>query len=73
MVSEAVAGSDAARKGLRESDVITEIDGQAITDFSVVSDYLAEKQVGDSVRLTIWREGKSIVKAVELIDQNDFA
>ena len=73
MVSEAVAGSDAARKGLRENDVRTEIDGQAITDFSVVSDYLAEKQVGDSVRLTIWREGKSIVKAVELIDQNDFA
>lgn len=73
LVSEAVEGSDAARKGLRENDILIEIDDREITDFSVVSEYLADKQVGDSVRLTIWREGKSIVKAVELIDQNDFS
>lgn len=72
MVSEAVQGSDAAQKGLRENDILTEIDGTPITDFSVVSDYLADKKVGDSVNLTIWREGKSVVKTIKLIDQNQF-
>lgn len=72
LVEEAIEGSDAARKGLRQNDIITEIDGTAITEFNVVSECLAGKQVGDSVSLTVWREGKSLVKSIKLIDQNDF-
>lgn len=72
LVESAVTGSDAARKGLRENDILTEIDGAPITDFSVVSDYLEGKKVGDSVNITIWREGQSIVKSIKLMDQNQF-
>jgi len=72
MVIEAVEGSDAARKGLRENDIITQIDGNEITGFDDVSKHLDGKAVGDSVSLTVWRDGKVFVKSVELIDQTAF-
>lgn len=72
LVESAVPGSDAAKKGLQQNDILVEIEGTPITESSVVSDCLADKKVGDSVRVTLWRDGKSIVKVIRLIDQNQF-
>lgn len=64
--------SDAYKQGIRAEDIITHIDGEAITDFDVVSDKIQSLNVGDTVDLTIWRHGQVLEKTVQLIDQNDF-
>ena len=72
MVESVSENSDAARRGIRAGDILTAIDGEPITDSSVVSARMQELSVGDTVELTIWREGREVTKTVELIDQNDF-
>lgn len=64
--------SDAYKQGIRADDIITKIDGEDITSFDVVSEKIAGMDVGDSVTLTIWRNGTVLKKTVKLIDQNDF-
>ena len=58
-------GSAADGAGLRSSangtgDVITAIDGKAVTKFEDVADYIDTKNVGDEVKITIHRDGKDI-------------
>ena len=72
MVESVSENSDAARRGIRAGDILTAIDGEPITDSSVVSARMQDLSVGDTVELTIWREGREVTKTVELIDQNDF-
>lgn len=64
--------SDAARRGIQAGDILTAIDGEPITDSSVVSARLQDLSVGDTVELTVWREGREVTKTVALMDQNDF-
>lgn len=64
--------SDAYKQDVQAGDIITHIDGEIITDFDVVSDRIQSLNVGDTVELTIWRDGKVLQKTVELMDQNDF-
>lgn len=72
LVNSVVEGSDAQKKGLQPNDVIIEIDGEAVTSIEVVRDAINRKDVGDTVDLKIWREGKTIEMEIALIDQNDF-
>jgi len=72
LVNSVVEGSDAQKKGLQPNDVIIEIDGKAVTSIEVVRDAINRKDVGDTVDLKIWREGKTIEMEIALIDQNDF-
>lgn len=71
LVNNAVEGSDAEAKGILPGDILTAIDGEAITDFDVVSRHLAALEVGGTVRLTVWREGVTLEVDVTLMDQND--
>ena len=63
-------GSPAARAGLRPflqrrdgrieaGDVITAVDGQAVADWDDLLNEFEKRQSGDSVRLTVWREGRT--------------
>ncbi|HXX59565.1 MAG TPA: trypsin-like peptidase domain-containing protein, partial [Dehalococcoidales bacterium] len=47
-------------------DVITGIDGQSITSISQLSAYIATKNVGDTVNLTVLRSGQTLTVAVTL-------
>lgn len=53
------SSSDAAAKGLKEGDIITKIDGKDATSSQVVLDILSAKKVGDSIDLTVYREGSN--------------
>jgi putative serine protease PepD len=58
-------GSAADDAGLQSStngtgDVIVAIDGQPMTKFEDVADYIDGKNVGDSVKITIHRDGKDM-------------
>jgi S1-C subfamily serine protease len=47
-------------------DVVTEADGQSIRDFADLLTYVAFKQPGDSITLTVLRDGKQQQVTVEL-------
>jgi len=56
---EAVIPSSAAKKaGLKEFDIITEVNNKKITEEIYLSDILEEYKIGDEVILKVLRKGK---------------
>jgi S1-C subfamily serine protease len=59
-VQSVVSDSAADKAGIKNGDVITAIDGNKVqTESSQLSKYIASKKVGDSVTITVFRDGKS--------------
>jgi putative serine protease PepD len=52
------AGLEGAQDG--DGDVIVAIDGQPMTSFEALADYIDSKQVGDEVTLSVRRDGEDI-------------
>lgn len=61
-----VAGSPAAKAGVKEGDIITKVDGTAIDENTSLTSLLGKHSVGDSVQLTINRSGKTVTINVTL-------
>ena len=73
LVVDVVAGGPAAKAGLQGSgqadardDIITAIDGHAITTIDALTQYLDTKKVGDHVTLSVTRNGQHISVGVTL-------
>lgn len=67
-VQSIVAGSPAEKAGLKQGDIITEIDGIKLVDnadFSIAN-YINKKKIGDSVTLKFWRDNKEQTVTVKL-------
>ncbi|GAB4159817.1 MAG: hypothetical protein Fur003_3530 [Candidatus Dojkabacteria bacterium] len=63
LVVRVVEGGAAELAGVKKFDIITKIDGEEVG--SSLRNIILSHEVGDTVKLTIWREGKSIeLKAV---------
>lgn len=59
-VQSVVSDSAADKAGIKNGDVIIAIDGTKVqTDSSQLSKYIASKKVGDSITITVFRDGKS--------------
>lgn len=65
---EEESGADDA--GLQEGDIIKKVDNIDIQKFSELTGYLSAKRPGDIVRVTLERDGESLVKNVTLKKQN---
>jgi putative serine protease PepD len=65
-IAEVRPGTPAAAAGLREGDVVTEIDGEAVADADELRTLIDARQPGDSVELTIVRDGNEQTIEVEL-------
>ncbi len=64
---QAVApNSSASKAGLQPRDIITRIDGQKVTDQSTLDQTIAGKAPGQTVQLTIWRNGSTFTRTVKL-------
>ncbi len=61
-----IVGGPADKAGVQEGDVITEVDGTTINESTSLTSALGKHKVGDSVTLTIVRDGKTITKDVTL-------
>lgn len=55
-----VPGSPADKAGVKEGDIITKIDGQKLDGNHTLTGVVSRHKVGDSVTLTILRDGKSL-------------
>lgn len=67
-----ISGSPASKAGLKEKDIITKVNNVSIDDKTSLTSALSRFKVGDTVTLTVAREGKTItVKAtLEAAPQN---
>ncbi len=61
-----VPGSPAAKAGLKAKDIITKVDADDLTDKRGLATLLGRHLPGDSVKLTILRDGKTIEVTVTL-------
>ncbi len=61
-VESIVEDSPASKAGLEVGDIITELDGQKLTDEGATSlaQIINKKKLGDSVKLKVWRDGKDM-------------
>jgi serine protease Do len=59
VVGRIAPDSPAAKAGLKEKDVITEVDGQRVESAAQFSRMIHEIPAGRTIQLTIWRDAKS--------------
>ena len=52
-ITEVTKDSGADKAGIQQYDIITKIGDKDVTSFEVIENYLADKQAGDKVKLTI--------------------
>jgi serine protease Do len=60
LVSQVAPGSAAAAAGLKAGDVITHVNGEALTRSGALSSVIGMSAPGEKVRLSVWREQKAI-------------
>ena len=63
--------SDAFKKGLQPYDIITHINQQSVTSVAELNTVKNRYTVGDSVTLTIFRDGKRFDLKIKLMDEID--
>src|SRR6202050_2836936 len=66
VVSQVENGSPAEKAGLKVGDVITELDGQKVSDASQLQIQVGQKQPGSSIKLGVLRDGKTVSVPVTL-------
>lgn len=66
LVREVMSGSPAQKAGVKAGDVIVRLDGATIEDMGDLRRVLGEKKGGDTVTLTIVREGAETTLKVQL-------
>lgn len=66
VVGNILEGSAAEDAGIKEGDVLLELDGNKLFSSSELQSRIAQKRAGDNVDLLILRDGKKINKTVKL-------
>ena len=68
-VKTVVDDSPAAKAGLKVNDIITHINGSEITGSSDLTSFISNSAVGDTIRLTVYRQGKTMELTVTVGEQ----
>ena len=70
-VSVVQENSDAQLKGVQVGDILTAVNGTPVSTTEEVSAIKDSLKVGDSMVLSLWREGEMLEVEIELMDTND--
>ncbi|MEG1393006.1 MAG: trypsin-like peptidase domain-containing protein [Christensenellaceae bacterium] len=70
LVAQVVPGGAADKAGIKQNDIITELDGVDLTKGANMP-ILSERTVGDTIQAKIWREGKELSIDLILQDLNE--
>ena len=70
-ISAVTSGTDAEAKGIRPGDVLTAVNGTPVKTTGEVNDIKNALQVGDTMRVSIWRDGEELEIDVILMDTID--
>lgn len=65
-VNKVTRNSGADKSGLKEGDVIIQLDNQRITSFAELSGFVNSKRPGDEIKVMVNRQGKTLEVPVEL-------
>ncbi len=70
-VIEVMPNSAGEEGGLKEFDVILEVDGHEVATSQDLQSIVAQHRAGDRVELTIWRDDQTLTKHVRLKSRDD--
>lgn len=65
-----VPNSPAAKSGMRAGDVITKIENTSLTAKAPLADIISRYKIGDTIKLTIWRDGKEETLSITLEERS---
>ncbi len=66
LVQDILKNSPAEKAGLRNGDVILELDGNPVNSPNELQTQVLKHRPGEKVKLRIWRDGKAIIKEIKL-------
>ncbi|HEU5424476.1 MAG TPA: trypsin-like peptidase domain-containing protein [Nitrolancea sp.] len=69
LVQSVVDGSPAAKAGLQKGDIVTKVDGQELTTDSSFANTVESHKVGDTLTLTVVRNGQTMQVPVTLAER----
>jgi len=70
-ITEVQHGMPAERAGVRAHDIIRQVDGQDVANRSDLLSKIATRRPGETVELTVFRDGKTIDLAVKLTSREE--
>jgi serine protease Do len=71
VVTSVSAGLPAAKAGIRDGDIITDIDGSPVTGSASLLDIIGNTAVGKTVRIKINRDGREMTIPVTVADRSE--
>ncbi|MCR4399318.1 MAG: trypsin-like peptidase domain-containing protein [Syntrophomonadaceae bacterium] len=66
VVAQVVRGGPAAKAGVKVGDVIVKMDGKAVANYSELRDVLDARKPGQTVKVTLLREGRELTLSLVL-------
>ena len=72
-VASVTEGGPAEKAGLQENDIITAVDGKAISGKSDLSSIIADHAAGDKLTLSVYRQGQTLTVTVTVGEQTTSA
>jgi len=71
LIASVGKGHPADKAGVRQGDVILEVNGQAVQNNNDLLRRIADLAPGDKAHLTLWREGKAVKRTVTLGERDE--
>lgn len=71
LVNDIIANTAAAAAGVEVGDVILEVDGVKVRTSNDLQSQVVLRRAGETIKLTIWRAGKTLTKNVTLRPRDD--
>lgn len=66
IIQNIIKGGAASKEDIKEGDVILKVDGKEVNQPNQLQSYVASKTAGTKIKLTIFRDGKELIREVTL-------